>query len=80
MSLTQQLRALLLKHEDGLTVPEMMKHLPDTHLASIHSRLRSNSMPDIYIDRWVKSTAAGGYSPVFVAVPIPPDAPKPDRS
>lgn len=79
MSLTRDIRALLLQHPDGLTVPEMLRHLPDVHLASVHSRLHSNSMADVYVDRWVPSTAAGGYSPVFVAVPIPADAPKPDR-
>jgi hypothetical protein len=76
--LPKRIRPILRAHPDGMTANEVRAHLESVHtlMSAVHSALRR--MPDVYIDRWVKSKGAGGYSPVFVAVEVPDDAPKPD--
>lgn len=70
-------RRVLRQYPDGLTVPQLRTLLPYPWAkpTNIHGVLRR--MPDAYIDRWAPSNAAGGMSPVFVAVDVPEDAPKP---
>lgn len=74
MTTKDQIRALLIEHPDGLTVPQLMTMLQK---ADKPLRFAIRSMEDVYIDRWVRGRA-GPYSAVWVRVNIPEDAPRPD--
>ena len=68
-----EIRALLLAHPDGLT-RVMIAALSNANRSTISQALES--MPDVYIDRWTTGKTAL-LQPVFIAVPIPEDCPKP---
>ena len=68
------IRAILLRAEDGLTAKEIGLKL-DTDRATI-----AKTMPNIYgvyIDRWIPTGGRGAPSAVYICVPIPKDTPKP---
>ena len=64
---TNQIRALLRAHPDGLSTTEIAKHV--NREASNTGKLL-HGMPDTYIDRWEKTNRA--YAAVWCIV-IPPD-------
>lgn len=79
----QQIRTLLLRSLDGLTLDQLA-----AKLGKRKNTLRSsvNRMPDVYIDRYVDTSTdpttgekRGGtaWTPVFMAVEVPADAPMP---
>lgn len=73
---TRKTRALLRRHEDGLTVEEIAQSLggiPRSYLSKI---LRN--MPDAYIDRWQLSKA-GRHRAVWAVVTPPENCPRPAR-
>ena len=68
------IRAALLRAEDGLTAKEIGVKL-DTDRATI-----ARTIPHIYgvyIDRWVATGGRGAPSAVYICVPIPGDTPRP---
>ena len=73
------IREALRKMPDGLTVVAICYM---TGLRGVTVRQALPSMPDVYIDRWEKTARTPGYKattwrPVYIAVPIPPNQPKP---
>jgi len=71
-----EIRAMLRKHEDGLTINWLVDFLslsPDTVRGALEH------MPDAYIDRWTKLPAAKAYEAVWCVVVPPPNCPKPTR-
>ncbi|CAB4131822.1 hypothetical protein UFOVP125_32 [uncultured Caudovirales phage] len=73
------IREVLRKMPDGLTVVAICYM---TGLRRDTVRQALPSMPDVYIDRWEKTARTPGYKavawrPVYIAVPIPPNQPKP---
>lgn len=69
----QLIRNTLLTHEDGLTKTELCR-IAGLDQRSIAKSL--NSMPDVYIDRWVVPKKRLP-TPVYVAVKVPEDCPRP---
>ena len=70
---------LLEENPDGLTIPQMSEILTlPGHTMNHVLRNVIKHTANIYIDRWIPHRGRGGYSPVYVAVEIPEDAPKPD--
>jgi hypothetical protein len=69
-----QIRELLRKHEDGLTISQMEKIL-ETRGDNLRSALKS--MVDAYIDRWVFSY--NKYAAVWCVLIPPENCPKPER-
>jgi hypothetical protein len=69
----QLIRNTLLAHEDGLTKSQICNITNISH-SSITKSL--DAMPDVYIDRWV-IYAKKAVTPVYVAVDVPEDCPKP---
>ena len=69
----QLIRDTLLAHEDGLTKSQICNITNISH-SSIKKSL--DAMPDVYIDRWV-IPAKKAVTPVYVAVKVPEDCPKP---
>ena len=69
----QLIRETLLAHEDGLTKSQICNITNISH-SSITKSL--DAMPDIYIDRWI-IRAKKAVTPVYVAVKVPEDCPKP---
>jgi hypothetical protein len=69
----QQIRNTLLAHEDGLTKSQICT-ISGIDARSIKKSL--DAMPDVYIDRWV-IPAKKAVTPVYVAVKVPEDCPKP---
>jgi len=77
--LQEQVRELLRKNEDGLTVPEIARALgPTQNPRAVRAEL-INAMGDAYIDRYTQSAAGGQYSPVWCVVAVPENCPMPDR-
>ena len=74
--MTQEaIRALLRASADGMTANELYKKLNHPSFAC---KCICDTMPDVYIDRWEMSTRKGvGYAPVYVAVAVPENTPKP---
>lgn len=69
----QLIRETLLAHEDGLTKSQICTITNISH-SSIKKSL--DAMPDVYIDRWV-IPAKKAVTPVYVAVDVPKNCPKP---
>jgi hypothetical protein len=69
----QLIRETLLAYEDGLTKSQICNITNISH-SSIKKSL--DAMPDVYIDRWV-IPAKKAVTPVYVAVDVPKDCPKP---
>lgn len=72
----EQIRALLRRSEDGLTVTKMGNRL-GRRSDSLRESLAS--MPDAYIDRWEKGSK-GTWAAVWMVVVPPPNCPKPEAS
>lgn len=69
------IRALLRKHTDGLTLAQLSDHL------GVPPEIVNNSvrrMPDAYIDRW-EPVPRGQYASVWCVVTPPPNCPHPTR-
>jgi hypothetical protein len=69
----QLIRDTLLAHEDGLTKKELCA------IAGLDQRSIAKSldaMPDVYIDRWERPKKRL-VTPVYVAVKVPEDCPRP---
>lgn len=77
MTTQDQIRALLREADDGLTPPEIGKilHRKPGH---VHDILETMNKSDAYIDRWVPCPCPGGFTPVWMVVTPPPNAPRPD--
>jgi len=74
-------RDALHKHPDGLTAMDICAM---TGLRGDTVRQAMPSMPDVYIDRWEKTAKTKGYKAtiwraVYIAVPVPPNQPKPSN-
>jgi hypothetical protein len=85
MSNHAAIRRLLLANKDGLTLMQISSALGKDKYTL---RQSINSMPDVYIDRYVDTSEnpktgelRGGtpWSPVYCAVTVPPDCPMPRR-
>ena len=73
-----KIREILRNKLDGMTVPDMLKLLPPVDDRVVFSDLMT--MPDAYIDRWLKSDAKGApYIAVWCVVVPPPHCPRPDK-
>lgn len=74
MRLTSKIRKMLREAPDGL--PEfMITEQGGFYADAVRRGLRT--MPDAYIDRWVKNYATGRWARVWVAVVPPPHCPPP---
>ena len=76
------IREALRKTPDGLTAMDICAM---TGLRGDTVRQAMPSMPDVYIDRWEKTAKTKGYKAtiwraVYIAVPIPPNQPKPSNA
>ena len=69
-----EIRKALLAHPDGLTRKQIKFY---TYLTPDCIKMALTVMPDVYIDRWEKGRYGGNWIPVFIAVPIPENCPKP---
>jgi hypothetical protein len=69
-----KLRALLLKHPDGLGIATIADHLGLPEPA-VRASLRS--MPDAYIDRWFKARNRK-WAAIWCVVEVPEDCPMPE--
>lgn len=70
-----EIRALLRSNPDGLTTAEICAAL---RLDDSAVRRTLPGMPDVYIDRWVKS--GGPLAAVWCAVEVPENCPRPPAS
>jgi len=70
----QELREVLLKHEEGLTAKELSIHV-GMQADNVTQSVRT--MPDVYVDRWTKPKKGVKYVPIYIAVKIPEDCPAP---
>lgn len=71
--LRAEIRALLLRHPDGMTVSRLTILTKATDKSVRHSL---GSMPDVYIDRW-EFPRQGPLAAVYCAVEVPEDCPRP---
>lgn len=71
-------RQLLRLHPDGLT-RKQISDLTGIRLDVLTKTLKS--MPDVYVDRWSPPAGwtVGNLVPVFCAVTVPEDCPKPEK-
>jgi hypothetical protein len=69
------LRAILRGHPDGLTVQQLAKMLNGNE-DSLNRSL--GTMPDAYIDRWIRKRSL--YAAVWCVVIVPPNCPRPDAA
>jgi hypothetical protein len=67
------IRSILLKYEDGLNQTQISQ-FTDIEQRSIKKSL--DAMPDVYIDRWERLSKRV-LMPVYIAVPVPEDCPRP---
>jgi hypothetical protein len=72
---TNQIRALLRAHPDGLSTTEIAKHV--NREASNTGKLL-HGMPDTYIDRWNGPTR-GQYTAIWCIVTPPDNCPHPTK-
>ena len=75
MNCTQQIRALLREHSDGMTL-EQIVWVMKRDKANIKKIIRA--MPDAYIDRW-EAVPRRQYAAVWCVVVPPEDCPKPEN-
>lgn len=76
----RQVRVLLRRHTDGMTIPELIEALKsmDGVTRTEHNLRRTiRSMPDSYIDRW-ELRPRKVYAAVWCVVTPPEDCPKPN--
>jgi len=69
------IRRLLRRHQDGMTVKEVAEHLnrpPD----SIYNAIKA--MPDSYIDRWTKAQRQAPAEAIWCVIVPPKNCPKPN--
>ena len=69
----QLIRDTLLANEDGLTKSQICNI---TNISPNSIKKSLEAMPDVYIDRWV-IPAKKAVTPVYVAVDVPENCPKP---
>lgn len=75
MNCTQQIRALLRTHSDGMTLEQIVWAVKRDK-ANIKKIIRA--MPDAYIDRW-EAVPRKQYAAVWCVVVPPEDCPKPEN-
>ena len=75
--MTQEaIRKALRASPDGMTAADLYQNLgkPTFNCTRI-----CDTMADVYIDRWEMSSRKGvGYAPVYMAVDVPANTPRPD--
>ena len=72
----EAIRKALRAAPDGMTATEIAKQIYK-HRSNVNITVRT--MPDVYIDRWVKAKhQPNTFAPVFIAVDVPENAPIPD--
>ena len=71
----QLIRDTLLAHEYGLTKSQIC-NITNINPNSIKKSL--DAMPDVYIDRWEKPKKRI-ITPIYIAVKVPEDCPKPSK-
>lgn len=70
------IRALLRQHPEGLTVSAIQHTLLISKTDTVRKCLEA--MPDVYIDRWVKThNSRGQFLAIWCAVEPPPNCPYP---
>ena len=74
MNCTQQIRALLREHSDGMTLEQIVWAVKRDK-ANVKKNVRA--MPDAYIDRW-EAVPRKQYAAVWCVVVPPEDCPKPE--
>jgi hypothetical protein len=74
MNCTQQIRALLREHSDGMTLEQFVWAVKRDK-ANVKKNVRA--MPDAYIDRW-EAVPRKQYAAVWCVVVPPEDCPKPE--
>lgn len=70
------IRHALKQHEDGLTANEIGELLK-LNKDSIRNAL--NTMPDVYIDRWMQARQGLREQAVWCVINVPENCPKPNR-
>ena len=75
MNCTQQIRALLRTHSDGMTLEQFVWAVKRDK-ANIKKIIRA--MPDAYIDRW-EAAPRKQYAAVWCVVVPPEDCPRPEN-
>ena len=75
MNCTQQIRALLRTHSDGMTLEQIVWAVKRDK-ANIKKIIRA--MPDAYIDRW-EAVPRKQYAAVWCVVVPPEDCPRPEN-
>ena len=74
----ESIRALLRANPEGMTAAALYQKLGRP---TYDCKRLCNAMPDVYIDRWEMSTRKGvGYAPVYVAVEVPANTPRPKEA
>jgi hypothetical protein len=68
-------RRVLKEHPDGLTAKEIAALI---NRSAGHMSTTLNRMPDLYIDRWVRTSDKGRWAAVWCAVEVPPNCPRPE--
>jgi hypothetical protein len=71
-----EIRKVLKACPDGLTITAIVKHTgkDPANLTRMLTR-----MDDVYIDRWTEtSRGVAKYTPVYVLIDVPEDAPRPE--
>lgn len=71
----QTIRKLLESYPDGLT-PGQIQNITGIRNSNAYNAMKRQK--DVYVDRWAPDTDSLRWAPVFVLVPRPEDAPKPD--
>jgi hypothetical protein len=74
MNCTQQIRALLREHSDGMTLEQIVWAVKRDK-ANVKKNVRA--MPDAYIDRW-EAVPRKQYAAVWCVVVPPEDCPRPE--
>ena len=75
MNCTQQIRALLRTHSDGMTLEQIVWAVKRDK-ANVKKNVRA--MPDAYIDRW-EAVPRKQYAAVWCVVVPPEDCPRPEN-
>jgi hypothetical protein len=75
MNCTQQIRALLREHSDGMTLEQIVWAVKRDK-ANVKKNVRA--MPDAYIDRW-EAVPRKQYAAVWCVVVPPEDCPRPEN-
>jgi hypothetical protein len=75
MNCTQQIRALLREHSDGMTLEQIVWAVKRDK-ANVKKIIRA--MPDAYIDRW-EAVPRKQYAAVWCVVVPPEDCPRPEN-